>query len=245
MLNLFSFLDFKNAQSPSHTPSHSDISESTQEVAQAPLLDSELPPYRVIYKRVKYPRISIKADLSMIVSVPPHFPLLEIQAFISRHKEWIIKTTHKLKSRHLSLEHELSSHKDEILLFGIWQKVEPPPSKAMLKASLQAYIAPRLEYFATLMNLTHQGFTITNAQSRFGSCTYDNRLFFSLMLIFASKELIDYVIVHELAHIVHKNHSKAFWELLERYCPHCKDKRRILRHEARLYPEILKRLNKA
>ena len=92
------------------------------------------------------------------------------------------------------------------------------------------------------MELPYTALKITNATSRFGSCTYDNRLFFSLMLGFARKELIDYVIIHELAHIRHKNHSPAFWQLVEQHCKDSKALRATLRQEARIYPLLLQRL---
>lgn len=153
----------------------------------------------------------------------------------------------------------LQAHSDEILIFGSWQRLSsltsfyshaqslltlsPQNLKAPLKSILLDYICSRAPQIAAAMGVQYQSIKITNALTRFGSCTYDNRLFFSFMLIFAPKELIDYVIIHELAHIRYKNHSQDFWDFMQRYCPNAKTHRAQLRKHARFYPALLQRLS--
>lgn len=60
--------------------------------------------------------------------------------------------------------------------------------------------------------------SIRDTKSRWGSCSEDGKLSFSWRLIFAPVEAFDYVIAHEVAHLVHMNHSKAFWSLCESLC---------------------------
>jgi len=65
--------------------------------------------------------------------------------------------------------------------------------------------------------------TITKAKRRWGSCSGKNRVSLSCFLVKLPYEVIDYVIVHELCHIKHKNHSKEFWEEVAKHCPEYKN----------------------
>ncbi|WP_238700267.1 M48 family metallopeptidase [Helicobacter jaachi] len=204
-------------------------------------------------KNIKYPRIVIKADLSLFVRVPMGFSSTEVQQFINTHHLWIQSHLDRL-SKHTSSTHSLlQSHHNEILIFGVWQHLDSvriesstlftPTLKKALQQRLYDYIIPRAQEFSARMNLAYKAIKITNATSRFGSCTYDNRLFFSFMLIFAPHSHIDYVIIHELAHIRHKNHSFKFWNLVLQYCPNAKTIRKDLREQARIYPFLLEKLS--
>lgn len=86
---------------------------------------------------------------------------------------------------------------------------------------------------AERMGTSFRSVTITSARSRWGSCSYDNALRYSFRLLYAPKEVVEYVTVHELAHTKHKNHSKSFWTEVAKYCPDWKEKRNWLkRHSA-------------
>nr|QGT50010.1 metalloprotease [uncultured Helicobacter sp.] len=204
------------------------------------------PSLQIFKKPIKNPRITIKTSQKIIVSVPLHFSSYHTQAFIEYHQKWIDKTLAKISKNHQDLSDEILSHIHQILIFGQWQDIATlsyPLQKNAFKELLHTYIAPRTQELANTMNLDFQHIKITNACSKFGSCTYDNRLFFSLMLVFAPYHLIDYVIIHELAHIHHKNHSQDFWHLVTKHCPHAKDYRAQLRKEAKLYLELLQKLS--
>lgn len=79
------------------------------------------------------------------------------------------------------------------------------------------------------MNLYPTGLKITSARTRFGSCSGKNSICFSWRLMDYPELAIDYVVVHELAHIVHKNHGPQFWALVERYLPDYRARRAMLR----------------
>ena len=70
---------------------------------------------------------------------------------------------------------------------------------------------------------------ITSARKRFGSCSGKNSLCFSYWLMLYPQEAVDYVIVHELAHIVHKNHSAAFYRLIGQYLPDYRERIKMLK----------------
>jgi predicted metal-dependent hydrolase len=70
---------------------------------------------------------------------------------------------------------------------------------------------------------------IKNVSSKWGHCTHDNNLLLNIKLLNAPKEVLDYVIYHELSHVTHKNHSIHFWREVYRFCPNYKELRRLLK----------------
>ena len=98
------------------------------------------------------------------------------------------------------------------------------------------YLTARLAYLAKEKGFKYNGITIKNMKSRWGSCTALDHINLSLHLLRIPEELSDYVILHELCHTVHKNHSKRFWELLCNICPEAKAKDKEMRkYNAQVY----------
>ena len=98
-----------------------------------------------------------------------------------------------------------------------------------LKLKAKEIIPQKVEHFAKIMNLKPTSVKITSAQKRFGSCSGKNSLCFSYILMQYPEKAIDYVVVHELAHIVHKNHSKDFYKLIATYLPDYKERIKLLK----------------
>ncbi len=90
---------------------------------------------------------------------------------------------------------------------------------AALRARAKAYLPGRVAYYAALMGVTPTGVKITSARTRYGSCSPKNSLCFSLYLMEKSERAIDYVVVHELAHILRRDHSAAFYKIVEKILP--------------------------
>lgn len=84
-------------------------------------------------------------------------------------------------------------------------------------------LIPRTEHFAKIMGVKYQDIKIQGYKSRWGGCsTKDKKSFYlsyNYRIVLAPLECIDYLIIHELCHIKHMNHSKEFWNLVEHYCP--------------------------
>jgi predicted metal-dependent hydrolase len=95
-------------------------------------------------------------------------------------------------------------------------------------------IAPRLEAWTGRTGILCAGMSVSGARKRWGSCSGKGRLSFAWRLVMAPVDVIDYVIVHELAHIEHHNHSKAFWALVGEIMPDYKVKKRWLKENSAL-----------
>ena len=86
-----------------------------------------------------------------------------------------------------------------------------------------------MAYWSEATGLVPTGIKITAAKKRYGSCSGKNSLCFSWRLMLYPPEAIDYVVVHELAHIRHHNHSPAFWAFVEQTLPDYRQRQSLLR----------------
>lgn len=99
-----------------------------------------------------------------------------------------------------------------------------------LKENAGRILKQRTAEWAEKMNVQYSSVRVTGAKTRWGSCSYKNAINYSFRLIYAPKEIVDYVVVHELAHVCFKNHASAFWKEVETYMPDYKEKRAWLKN---------------
>lgn len=132
-----------------------------------------------------------------VVRAPRTCPDEVIARFLEAHKGWIKKQQENFKP----------------------PKVYTPEEIAALRAKAKAYLPGRAAYYAPLMGVSPTGLRITAARTRYGSCSAKGAICFSLFLMEKDEEFIDYVVVHELAHLRHMNHSPAFYKEIEKILP--------------------------
>lgn len=90
-------------------------------------------------------------------------------------------------------------------------------------------IEQRAEKYARLLEVSYHKIHIKDQKSRWGSCSGKGNLNFNWRLIMAPDEVLDYVVIHELCHLVHMNHSPDFWNLVREVCPTCMEQKRWLK----------------
>lgn len=169
--------------------------------------------FALIRSRRKTVSIEVTRALDIVVRAPERTPLREIEKFVSARSQWIDAARDKQRLRGAMFP-------------------EPTPDEASALSALAKRILPgRVEHFARIMRLSPKSVRITGAKTRFGSCSPSNGICFSYRLMRYAPEAVDYVVVHELAHIVHKNHGQAFYRLVESVLPDWKTRRRMLREE--------------
>ncbi len=169
-------------------------------------------PYRVVRSNRRSVSMEITPGLEVLVRAPQRMPQAMIEAFVERHRDWA--------EAHLARAKERAS------------RLPPEPTeeeKQELIRRAKALLPERVAHYSAIMGLTPTGITVTGAQKRFGSCSGKNRLCFSWRLMRYPQEAIDYVVVHELAHIRHKDHSKAFYALIATVLPDYKEREALLR----------------
>ena len=154
---------------------------------------------------------AVSRECRVIVRAPLRLAKREIDRFVFEHADWI--------ARALAHQRTLA-------------EAHPEPDEARARALAERAvreIPPKVRHYSAIMGLRPTGIRITSARTRFGSCSGKNSLCFSWRLMEYPEEAVDYVVVHELAHIVHKNHGPDFWALVGQYMPDYKRRRALLR----------------
>ena len=106
---------------------------------------------------------------------------------------------------------------------------------AWLRGTAQGWFELRAAHFARVLEVRTPSIRLSNARTRWGTCHPDGRVLLSWRLIQAPPALIDYVVVHELAHLREANHSPRFWHWVARVLPDYKERRQTLRRESHRY----------
>ncbi len=95
----------------------------------------------------------------------------------------------------------------------------------------------RVSFFAERLGVKVNQIRIKSQKTRWGSCSNKGNLNFNWHAIVAPEEVIDYLVVHECCHLVHMNHSKEFWDLVESICPNYRECRQWLKnHDTQILP---------
>lgn len=167
--------------------------------------------YTVQFSKRKTYSIIITDDLQVLINAPIGAPKQVIEKLIQKHSGWIIKNLEK-KKKALDLKKPLT-----------------PERIRELKRQAQEILPAKTAYYGRIMGVAPTSVKITSAKKRFGSCSAKNGICYSYHLMEYPEKAIDYVVVHELAHIKHKNHSKAFYATVAKYLPDYKDRIKLLK----------------
>ncbi|MCR5100443.1 MAG: M48 family metallopeptidase [Butyrivibrio sp.] len=93
-------------------------------------------------------------------------------------------------------------------------------------------LPPRVRKYASIIGVTYGRITIRNQKTRWGSCSGKGNLNFNCLLMLCPEEVRDYVVIHELCHRKHMDHSREFWSEVEKYCPDYKAREKWLKDNA-------------
>lgn len=178
---------------------------------------------RVIKSGRRTISIEVTADCDVIVRAPYLTSRKEIARFIDDRADWINRTVRRMEKKRMQ-----SGIATGTLL----------SDAQITELSLQAKeaIPPKADYYAMLLGVDYGRITIRNQKTRWGSCSAKHNLNFNCLLLRAPEEILDYVVVHELCHIRHMDHSGDFWHEVEGILPDYKKRRKWLRdYGERLY----------
>lgn len=168
--------------------------------------------YRLVRANRRTLGLEVTRELEVVVRAPLRLPQREIDRFVEQHRGWIQK---KLAVQQRRRENPL------------YEAVSPEREQE-LRRRAKEYLLGRVAHYAALMGVTPTGFKVTSAKQRLGSCSGKNSLCFSWRVMLYPPQAIDYVVVHELAHIRHHNHSRDFWGFVERTMPDYRDRQSLL-----------------
>ena len=148
-------------------------------------------------RRARRITLSVRPSGEVRLSFPPYVSQRRALEFLESKQEWILRA----KAKYAARESQPSLPAEDI---------------ERLRAEAKAYLPARTEELARLLGLRYGKVTIRATRSKWGSCTAQNNISLSLFLMTLPPHLRDYVIIHELCHTVHHNHSAAFHALVDK-----------------------------
>jgi predicted metal-dependent hydrolase len=197
----------------------------------------------------------IERDGSFTVRAPMRAPHAAIETFVQQKEDWITRTRDKIKSTlrestvgkqytdgekflflGSSFDLKLVGFQKPLLRFDRGFTLSSAAQSKSEQVFLRWYkeraleiISERVRQYSQQYNFTPKQVKISSAKTRWGSCSPNGTLNFTWRLVMAPLDVIDYVVVHELAHLRVKNHSSKFWKVVESIYPEYKKHRKWLR----------------
>lgn len=169
--------------------------------------------YTIQYTRRKNIALVIDRNARLVVRAPFGTSRAVIDAVVQAHPDWIARNRARQQQR-----------------MAQRPPAPTPQDEAQLRQRAQELLPQRVDYWARRMGLQPAGVRITAARSRYGSCSSRGGLCFSLFLLLSPPEAIDAVVVHELAHLRHRNHGPDFYRLVESILPNYRQRAKLLVH---------------
>ena len=165
--------------------------------------------YEILRSARRTISLEVRPDGRVLIRAPRAMPKKEIDAFAAKHADWLEGAKKRVAERS-ALNDMTDRRRDE------------------LTAAARDYLPKRTAHWAEIMGVSPAGVRITDAKTRFGSCSPKNRICYSFRLMAYPPEAVDYVIVHELAHILQKNHSPRFYAEVQKILPDWREREKLL-----------------
>ncbi len=180
--------------------------------------------YTLIKTNRKSVALEISPDGTLIVRAPLRYTKENAEKFIKEHEKWILKHLPSILAK--KQEVSLLSDKDVIT------------AKKCAKVICSYFV----DKYAPIMNVCPKNIKVTSAKKSFGSCSGKDNICFSYFLMLYPIEAIIYVVVHELAHIKHHNHSANFHNYLKKFLPEADKYEKLLEPSFAKYENFLKNI---
>lgn len=215
---------------------------------------------RVIFSKRKTIELRFADANTLIIKAPKHTNKERIAEVLRLKKAWIEKTRRHAAER---LPNPQLKEGEKVLFLGNWHHIKldkalnkgfdlSQPGFIRLNPTLaqkgnhvlisvyrqtsRQLVEEYCHHYARKWQLDIGTIRITSAKTRWGSCSQKNNLNFSWRLAMTPKTAIEYVVAHECAHLVHRNHSKAFWQFLKQMMPHYEEGRQWLKKNGHKLP---------
>lgn len=176
-------------------------------------------PVNIIKSKRRSIGFEVKPGGIINVRIPERMAVRSVLPMIEDKKEWIYEAYLNQKDK-VSTDSARENEKEDPRLQYLEQKY---------RKAAKRYIYERVEYYIKFTGGSYRTIRIGDQKTRWGSCSSNGTLSFSWRLMLAPPRVLDYVVIHELCHLTHMNHSKEFWKMVESIDPDYKEHRRWLK----------------
>lgn len=215
--------------------------------------------------RARYARLLIKPYGGLEVVIPPRFPRAQIPSLVARHADWArhqldkqarlrqsISLPRRLTlafdnsttpvlygSESLAFNYDLFGElsAEHILIEGATQQQQISELRAWIRHRAKTLLPPLLQKIARRTGLEYRRVTIRSQKTRWGSCSSRGQISLNDQLLFLPAPTVEYLMIHELCHTRHLNHSPNYWRLVESHSPDYRDHEKLLGRSRDLVPE--------
>lgn len=219
-----------------------------------------------ISRRARRLRIDVSARRGVVVVIPEGTPQDVVRRFVAEKREWIRRARTRIEEqagaelqpagppvpnsldlRALRCEYTVKTRaadRARVEVDGNLLRVHGPREAARIRATLanwlkgtaRTHLVPRLDMLADEHGFAYQRASVRGQRTRWASCSSRGTISLNYKLLFLPPALVDHVLLHELAHTRHLNHSQRFWDLLARLDPHWRRHHAALARAARWLP---------
>ena len=174
--------------------------------------------YEIIKSSRKTIAVEVRQDGSVLVRAPRNCPQSRIDTFLKEKQAWVLAKVEEQK------EKEADS-----------MKIQPlsEAEQRLYRDKAREIFEQKVSYYAQMMGVSYGRIAIRDQKTRWGSCSGEGNLNFNWRLIFAPAGVLDYVVVHELAHRKEMNHSPRFWKVVEDTMPEYRQYQKWLKENGR------------
>ena len=173
--------------------------------------------YNFIRTKRRTMSLNVAEDGTITVRAPYRTGVKTADAFVEGHREWILSRIQAYER----LKEERPDYTDE--------------ERATGRERAGKKLEERCRFYAKRMGVSYGRITVREQKTRWGSCSAKGNLNFNWKLILMPEGILDYLVVHELAHRMEMNHSPAFWRVVEREIPDYRERRMWLKKNGAKY----------
>jgi len=206
----------------------------------------------------KHVRLEICRGTGLAVVIPKHYPIGQLPGLLQRKQRWVLRNLQKYREaeshapgnewarnntlpylgRHLELvQRQSDGDADNVKLEQESLVVSLTPTSNSPSVALEEWyrsgaaklIGKKADKLGAQLGVIYNRLSIRGQKTRWGSCSCKGNLSFNWKLLMVPPPVIDYVVIHELAHLKEMNHSKRFWQLVAKHCPHWRKHKKWLR----------------
>ena len=215
--------------------------------------------------RARHAKLQIKPYGGLEVVIPPRFPRSQVPLLVASHADWArhhLDQQEKLRRsiqppRQLSLAFDNSStpvvyagqplafnydlfaelSTQRIVIEAIEQREQIRELRGWIRRRARELFPPLLQKLATQTGLEYKRVSIRSQKTRWGSCSRQGQISLNDQLLSLPAGTVEYLMIHELCHTRHLNHSRAFWQLVESRCPAYRSHEKLLSRSRNLVPD--------
>lgn len=161
--------------------------------------------------------IGIQEDGSLMIKAPLYMNKETIERFLNQKRYWIYKQAKRMED----------NRKNQI--------VYSREQESVLRQQARIKLTERTDYYKKILGVEYKRIRIADQKTRWGSCSSTGTISYNWHLVLLPDAILDYVVVHELCHLQHMNHSKDFWDLVECILPDYRSRRKWLKENGERY----------